>query len=222
LVRYDAEYEDPPMFEDLYQSIQNWGDFGVAGLLLLGAAFVVASLTFVPRPAISLVGGLAFGFAAVPVAFVGYTVGAIAAFLIARRLLRARVVALIAERPKLRAIMQAIDAEGWRLVGLIRIASPIPGSATSYLTGVTGIGLWPYAAATFVGSAPQILTFVSIGALGHAVLDDPLVSRAQLAFLAVGIALFAAVVWLVARRARAMLAASLTREADAGVPGARA
>jgi uncharacterized membrane protein YdjX (TVP38/TMEM64 family) len=197
------------MFEALFQSIQSWDDSGWPGLLLLGAAFIVASLTFVPRPAISLVGGLAFGFAAVPVAFVGYTVGAVAAFLLARRLLRARVVALIAGRPKARAIMSAVDAEGWRLIGLVRIASPIPGSATSYLAGVTGIGLWPYAAATLVGSAPQIFTFVSIGALGQVVLDDPLVSGAQYAFLAAGIALFAAAVWLVARRARALLAASL-------------
>jgi len=208
------------MLESLLQSVETWGALGAGGLLLLGVAFVVASLTFVPRPAISLVGGLAFGFAAVPVAFVGYTVGAVAAFLIARWLLRARVVALIAERPKLRVIMQAIDAEGWRLVGLIRIASPIPGSATSYLTGVTGIGLWPYTAATVVGSAPQILTFVSLGAMGHLVLDDPDVSRAHLAFLAAGIALFALAVWLVTRRARAMLATSLP-PAPAGVPTAQ-
>jgi uncharacterized membrane protein YdjX (TVP38/TMEM64 family) len=208
------------MRESLLQSVETWGELGAAGLLLLGLAFVAASLTFVPRPAISLVGGLAFGFAAVPVAFVGYTVGAVAAFLIARWLLRARVVALVAERPKLRAIMQAIDAEGWRLVGLVRIASPIPGSATSYLTGVTGIGLWPFTAATFVGSAPQILTFVSLGAMGHLVLDDPDVSRAHLAFLATGIALFALAVWLVTRRARAVLAASLPAT-PAGVPAAQ-
>jgi uncharacterized membrane protein YdjX (TVP38/TMEM64 family) len=208
--------ETLPTFESLLQSIQSWGDYGFAGLLLLGLAFIVASLIFVPRPAISLVGGLAFGFAAVPVAFAGYTVGAIVAFLIARRLLRARVVALIADRPKLRAIMQAIDAEGWRLVGLIRIASPIPGSATSYLTGVTGIGLWPYTAATFVGSAPQILAFVSIGALGHTLLDDPLVSRAQLVFMVVGIALLGAAVWLVTRRVRTIVEASVAPRPVAG------
>src|SRR5262245_59018832 len=193
------------MFDTLAQSIQGWGDLGFAGLTMLGAAFVVASLLFVPRPAISLVGGLAFGFAAVPVAFAGYTVGAVAAFLLARRLGRARVLALIAERPKFRAVMQAIDAEGWRLIGLIRIASPVPGSVTSYLAGVTGIGLWPYTAATFVGSAPQILTFVSFGAMGHMVLDDLEVSRAELAFLAAGIAIFALAVWLVARRVRTMV-----------------
>jgi uncharacterized membrane protein YdjX (TVP38/TMEM64 family) len=208
------------MRESLLQSVETWGQFGAGGLLLLGLAFVVASLTFVPRPAISLVGGLAFGFAAVPVAFVGYTLGAVAAFLIARWLLRARVVALVAERPKLRAIMQAIDAEGWRLVGLIRIASPIPGSATSYLTGVTGIGLWPFTVATFVGSAPQILTFVSLGAMGHLVLDDPDVSRAHVAFLAAGIALFALAVWLVTRRARAVLATCLP-SAHPGATAAR-
>jgi uncharacterized membrane protein YdjX (TVP38/TMEM64 family) len=201
--------ETAPMFDGLLQSIQNFGDYGFAGLVLLALAFVLASLIFVPRPAISLVGGLAFGFAAIPAAFVGYTVGAIVAFLIARRLLRARVVALIAPRPKFRAVMQAIDAEGWRLVGLIRIASPIPGTVTSYLAGVTGIGLWPYTAATFVGSAPQIFAFVSIGALGHTLLDDPLVSRAQLAFLVVGIALLAAAIWLVTRRVRAMVEASV-------------
>jgi uncharacterized membrane protein YdjX (TVP38/TMEM64 family) len=208
-----------PMFDALAQSIQGWGELGGAGLLLLGAAFVLASLVFVPRPAISLVGGLAFGFAAVPVAFAGYTIGAVAAFLLARRLLRARVLTAIAQRPKLAAVMQAIDAEGWRLIGLIRIASPVPGSATSYLAGVTGIGLWPYTAATLVGSAPQILTFVSLGAMGHIMLDDLEVSRAELAFLAAGIALFGLAVWLVTRRARAIVQASVT---SAGLRGAAA
>jgi uncharacterized membrane protein YdjX (TVP38/TMEM64 family) len=209
------------MLDSLTQSIQAWGDFGFAGLALLFAAFVAASLTFVPRPAISLVGGLAFGFAAVPVAFAGYTVGAIAAFLIARSLLRARVVALVAHRPRARAVMQAIDAEGWRLVGLVRIASPIPGSATSYLTGITGIGLWPYTAATFVGSAPQILCLVAIGALGQAVLDDPFVLRAQLGFMLAGVALLALAVWLVTRRVRTMVEASV-RKAPGGAPSAEA
>src|SRR5262249_18745164 len=46
-------------------------------------------------------------------------------------------------RPVWKALVQAIDAEGWRLVGLLRLASLIPGAATNYLLGVTRIGLLP-------------------------------------------------------------------------------
>ena len=74
---------------------------------------------------------------------------------------------MIERRPVWKALVETIDEEGWRLVGLLRLASLIPGTATNYLLGVTRIGLWSYATATLVGLLPQIVLFVYIGAAGQ-------------------------------------------------------
>jgi uncharacterized membrane protein YdjX (TVP38/TMEM64 family) len=177
----------------------------VFGLAVLGLVFFVGALTFVPRTAVCVVGGLIFGFLAVPVALVCSTLGAVLAFLIARRLLRAPVTHAVERRPVWRQIVKAIDAEGWVLVGLLRLASPLPGSVSNYLLGVTNIGLVPYTAATLAGSAPQILAFVYLGAVGQVALGSRSFSTAQFVLLAAGGLTSVLIVWLVARRARASL-----------------
>src|SRR5215471_13907238 len=114
------------------------------GLLALGLVFFVGALVFLPRPPICIVGGLLFGFAAFPVAIAGSTLGAVVAFLISRYLFRSQFVRITERRPTWKLMVNAIDAEGWRFLGLLRLASPVPGSASNYLFGLTGIRLGPY------------------------------------------------------------------------------
>jgi uncharacterized membrane protein YdjX (TVP38/TMEM64 family) len=177
----------------------------VFGLAVLAIVFFVGALTFVPRPAVCVIGGFVFGFLAVPIALVASTLGAVLAFVIARRLFRSRVTRAVERHAKWRRILEAIDAEGWVLVGLLRLASPLPGSVSNYLLGVTSIGLVPYTVATFAGSAPQILAFVYLGAVGQVALGSQSFSTAQFMLLAAGGLTSALIVWLVARRARASL-----------------
>jgi uncharacterized membrane protein YdjX (TVP38/TMEM64 family) len=102
-------------------------------------------------------------------------------------------------------LVEAINAEGWRLVGLLRLASLVPGTVTNYLLGVTRIGLWPYTLATFVGLAPQTVLFVYIGAAGKMALEDISRSPLQMALLVVGLVFTACVAFAVARRTRQAL-----------------
>jgi uncharacterized membrane protein YdjX (TVP38/TMEM64 family) len=46
------------------------------------------------------------------------------------------------------------------------------GPVNNYLFGLSGIRVWPYAAATFVGVLPQTVFFVGIGASGQMILSD--------------------------------------------------
>src|SRR3954468_16054229 len=102
-----------------------------AGALIV--AFVLGALFFVPRLPLCLAGGLTLGFAALPISAVSATAGAVLAFLASRHLLRSRFARAIRHRPAWQAVVEATDHEGWRLIVLLRLASPVPGAVTNYL-----------------------------------------------------------------------------------------
>src|SRR5262245_44063114 len=114
------------MIESLLSWSASAGWAGERGLLALGVVFFIGALTFLPRPPACIIGGLLFGLWAFPVALVGTTVGAVVAFLLSRYLLRSHFARIIARRPRWKLIVTAVDAEGWRLLGLLRLASPFP------------------------------------------------------------------------------------------------
>jgi uncharacterized membrane protein YdjX (TVP38/TMEM64 family) len=182
-------------------------DAPLASAAVLTVAFLVGSLIFVPRPPLCFVGGLILGFAAVPVAAVSATAGAVLGFLISRHLLRSRFARAIGHRPGWQAAIEATNHEGWRLIALLRLASPIPGCVANYLFGLTRIGLWPYTAATFLGQLPQIVIFVYMGAVGRSALKDLSGSAVSVALLVLGLVLSALAMALVVRRARSLLEA---------------
>jgi len=189
--------------------LHGWGDLGQVSLVLLALAFFVISLTFLPRPPACIVAGATCGIAAFPVVLVASTLGAVAGFVLSRRLLRTRFRAAIERRPSWRRIVDAIDSQGWILVALLRLASPVPGSATTYLAGLTSIRLWPYVGATFLGLAPQTFLFIFVGAAGPAALHGGSLSAIKLVLMLAGVATSAVVIWQVGRRARASLAVRL-------------
>ncbi|HWN50015.1 MAG TPA: VTT domain-containing protein [Xanthobacteraceae bacterium] len=188
------------MIQIFIQIVQGWRELGAVGLGALAVAFIIGAMVFAPRPPMCVVSGLAFGFIAIPVVLLASTLGSVLAFLFSRYLFRSRFLKIIERRPVWRALVEAIDAEGWRLVGLLRLASLIPGTATNYLLGVTRIGLWPYTAATLVGLLPQIFLFVYIGATGQIALEGLSESPLRIALIVAGVILSACAVFVVTRR----------------------
>ena len=194
------------MTETLLELVHNWEGLGLFGLAGLTVLFVLGGLVYVPRFALCITGGLIFGFATAPVALVGSTLGSVAAFLIARHALGGRFERWIGRRPRWQATRMAVDAEGWRLVFLLRLATPLPAPAVSYMLGLTGIGTVPFAAATCAGLVPTVIIFVSLGAVGRMGLQDVANSWASGAFLVAGIGAFVTVATLVGWRIRRRLA----------------
>jgi uncharacterized membrane protein YdjX (TVP38/TMEM64 family) len=184
-------------------------DLGNPGLFLLAVSFFVISLTFLPRPPACIVAGVVYGVTAFPVVLAASLAGAVVGFLMSRHLFQSRFRRALERRPNWRSIVDAIDSEGWVLVFLLRLASPVPGSATTYLLGLSGIGLWPYAGATFLGLAPQTFLFVLIGAAAPTALEGGSFSVLKLVILLAGIVTTAIILWQVGRRARASLASRL-------------
>jgi uncharacterized membrane protein YdjX (TVP38/TMEM64 family) len=193
---------------DLTQAVvdflRRWGELSPLSGAVLAAVFVLGALVPVPRTFLVLAAGVVFGLKSIPIIMLATTLGCVIAFLLARYLFAARLARAIARKPRLVAIMDAVDAEGWRLVALCRLASPIPSMIQSALFGLTRIGLWPYAWSTFVFTIPQIVLYAYLGAIGRtALLGEG--ERINLGIMAAGGVTFLVVVLLITRRVRASM-----------------
>src|SRR5260370_36283232 len=140
--------------------------------MMLSLIFFAASFVLIPRTFLCLGAGASFGLAAVLVILPSTMLGGVLAFLGARYFFSDRFHAYVTVRPRLSRIVTAVDEEGWRIVALLRFASPLPNAVQNYLFGLTRIGFIPFAATTFIFSIPQVLLYVYLGSAGRTVLFD--------------------------------------------------
>jgi uncharacterized membrane protein YdjX (TVP38/TMEM64 family) len=136
------------------------------------------------------------------------TIGSVLAFLLSRYFFQAHFLRMVERRPAWRAIVDAVDSQGWQLVFLLRLGAPVPGAVTNYLLGLSRIGLWPYGAATLVGLVPQTVLYMYFGTLGHVALTDLFTAPLRFAAFAAGSIVMLVCVLLISARARAILAQS--------------
>ncbi len=191
----------------MHETLVQWASYwdGAPAWAAIIALLVAGGLVFVPRPAVCIVAGLTFGIAAFPIALAASTAGSIVGFLLARYFFRERFQRMIERRPKAKLIADAIDSEGWQLLLLLRLASPVPGPVSNYAFGLSRMGLSPFAVVTAVGLAPQVLAFVYLGTVGKVALDDRSVSSIRLMFGIAGVVVTLLVIAMVTRRVKQML-----------------
>lgn len=191
--------------EPLLALLQQAAGTGGSGLAVLAAAIFLASLTFVPRNLLILAGGVLFGWGSLPV-IVAASVAAVAVGAGAvRYLFRPPLLRMALQRPRLRAVLRAIDREGWRIVALLAVAGPLPMTMQIVLFGLTGMRLPPLIAVATLGHIPQAILFVYLGTWGGNILRVGPPPALQLALLGLGAATLALVVGLISARARALL-----------------
>jgi uncharacterized membrane protein YdjX (TVP38/TMEM64 family) len=188
------------------QDLRGWLlDLGLAGVLVYAAIYVLGAVVLAPEALLTVAAGFVYGFWGIPIVVASATVGASLAFLIARHIAGERVRHLLETRRNLAAIDRAVAADGWKIVGLLRLSPLIPFNLQNYLFGVTAIPFRHFAAATFVGIIPGSALYTYLGVLGSAVGET---GRAQWVLFGAGLAATIAVVVLVARKARAKLRAA--------------
>jgi uncharacterized membrane protein YdjX (TVP38/TMEM64 family) len=141
----------------------------IAGLI---AAFVVAACAFIPRAPLCLISGAVLGVYGFPLAALASTGGAVLAFLGARYLFRTRFLKIVESRHLVMATVEAFESEGWWLLALFRLGSPLPGTLTNYVLGLTRVGVVSFSFATLIGVLPQTLIFVYFGAIGKMAIDE--------------------------------------------------
>jgi uncharacterized membrane protein YdjX (TVP38/TMEM64 family) len=190
------------MHDAVMQWLSEGRDLGVNSSIMLSLIFFAASFVLIPRTFLCLGAGASFGLAAVLVILPSTMLGGILAFLSARYLFSERLHTYVDARPRLRRFATAVDEEGWRVVALLRFASPLPNAVQNYVFGLTRIGFWPFAITTFVFSIPQIVLYVYLGSAGRAVLLDESLSTLNRILLGVGLVSIFVAALLVFRRVR--------------------
>lgn len=149
------------------EAFRNWvQQQGLLGHVVFILAYVVATVVLAPASALTLAAGVAFGLSGFPTVIIGATLGAGAAFLIGRYVARDWVERQMAGRPIFKAIDKAIESEGWKIVGLMRLSPLVPFNLQNYFFGATKVDFWPYLVTSLFGIMPGTLLFVWIGSLG--------------------------------------------------------
>jgi uncharacterized membrane protein YdjX (TVP38/TMEM64 family)/rhodanese-related sulfurtransferase len=177
---------DPALIEGAMRNLGPWGAVAHVTLFALGA------ILFVPGALFGVAGGVLFG----PVwgtvlNLAGATLGAMAAFLVARYVAADWVRRKAGAR--LERLVQGVEAEGWRFVALMRLVPLIPFNLLNYALGLTRIPVVAYMLASLVCMIPGTLAYTWIGHAGREAVAG---SDTAIRYGLMGLALLAAVAFV--------------------------
>lgn len=144
---------------------------GALGVLAFAAAYVVAGLIpGGPASAMTVAAGAIFGLwrGTLLVSAASMAV-AVAAFMLARSVLRGRVEARMKGNARFERLQRAIAKRGTRVVVLVRLSPLFPFTLTNYALGLTALPLSTYALASWLAMLPGTVAYVYLGATVGAV-----------------------------------------------------
>ncbi len=128
--------------------------------------YIVACLTFFPGFILTMGGGILFGLLKGTLfVSIGATIGAGAAFLLSRYVARNWVIKKFATDARFRAVDEAVAADGWKIVSLIRLSPVFPFIPMNFVFGLTNIPFWHFFLATWLSILPMTSLFVYLGTL---------------------------------------------------------
>lgn len=148
---------------DLLHWVDAQGIWGPVLLVLLMALVVVLVL-----PGVLLTTGAGFVFGVVEGSVyivLGTTLGALAAFLIARYLFGPYAVDFVRRRNRLRLINEEMSANGWKIVLLTRLIPFFPGKLSNYFFGLTRFSWQGYLVGSLIGFIPFSVHNVYLGSI---------------------------------------------------------
>jgi len=204
---------------DLLQWIDG---LGATGAVLFGAVYALAVVALVPGSILTVAAGAMFGVViGTLVVFISASIGAAAAFLIGRHLVRDRFERRLSGDPRFGKLNAAIGGEGLKVVLLLRLTPVIPFSILNYALGLSRVSFSDYLFAS-IGMLPGTLLYVYSGrVIGEIALvaggATPPESGWSFAILALGLVATGLLVALVTRIARK----ALSEETGIGDPSIR-
>lgn len=140
------------------QQIGPWGPVALA------AAYTPAAILFLPGSLLTLGAGFLFGpVTGTIVVSIGSTIGAAAAFIVARRVARDWVATRIAGWPTLAAISDAVERDAFKVVLLTRLSPVFPFNVLNYAYGLTSVRFSSYIVASWIGMLPGTIMYVLLG-----------------------------------------------------------
>jgi uncharacterized membrane protein YdjX (TVP38/TMEM64 family) len=146
-----------PRFAQWVEGLGVWGPV----VFILG--YAVAAVAFIPGSLLTLAAGAIFGLAKGTVyTLIGATLGASAAFLVARYGARRAIERRIAGNARFAAIDRAVGREGFKIVALLRLSPIFPFNLLNYSLGLTRVSFLQYLAAS-IAMLPGTLLYVYYG-----------------------------------------------------------
>jgi uncharacterized membrane protein YdjX (TVP38/TMEM64 family) len=184
--------------------------------VLFIAAYIIGSLALVPGAVLTLMAGAIFGLSrGIPIVFTGAVLGSSAAFFVARRLARDRVVRWLARDPRASAISDAVAGRGLLVVLLLRLSPVFPYNVVNYALGASRIRYRDFLIGS-VGMLPGTILYTyygkvigDVGALAAGVAPER--GPAYYVLLGVGLAATLLLTIVVTRAAKKALARPLDR-----------
>ena len=171
--------------EHLMTEVRGLGGIGLIAFAVLQAFVAVSGV--LPASLLGIAAGALYGL--VPgflLAAVSTLAGAELAFLLSRSAFRPAVERQCARHPRLRNFDALIARDGWKLVCLLRINPVMPFSATSYVLGLSSIGMRDYMMGT-LASLPALLGYVFLGTLADASLAAVATGAGPFRWVVIGI-----------------------------------
>ena len=151
--------------KDYVIAVLEWTQgLGFWGPLVVAAFYILACVLLLPGGIITMAAGFLFGVVTGTITVsIGSTLGATAAFLVGRTFARDWVRRKLAGRPKFEAIDRAVGEQGFKIALLTRLSPIFPFNMQNYAYGLTGVKLWKYMLASWIGMLPGTLAYVYIG-----------------------------------------------------------
>jgi uncharacterized membrane protein YdjX (TVP38/TMEM64 family) len=146
-------------------NLKSWiNGLGPIGPLVYVLLFIAACLFFLPGLPVAILGGLAFG----PImgtvwASIGSTLGAAAAFLVARYVARDMVEGWAQSNQVFKKIDDGVAAQGWRMLMITRLVPVFPFNLQNYAYGLTKIGFPTYVLVSWICMLPGAMAFTFMG-----------------------------------------------------------
>lgn len=212
-----AQEAAPGGIQGTLQNALNWIDgLGAIAPIVFVIMYIIITVAFLPASVVTLGAGAVFGIIKGTIfVFIGAMLGATAAFLIGRYIARDWVAQKVSGNRIFKAIYDAIEKEGRKIIFLVRLSPAFPFNLLNYALGLTNVSLRDYVLGT-VGILPGTVLYVYLGGVLGSAAAGRERTPAEWAFLIVGLVATFAVVVIVTRVARRSLNESLP-DSDAAV-----
>lgn len=189
---------------------------GTLGVVIFVAAYIGATVAFLPGSLLTLAAGFAYGPVwGLAVASPASIAGATAAFLLGRTLLRDWATRRTSGSAHLRAISRAVEREGLKIVLLLRLSPLIPFNVLNYALSLSNVRLSTYVTASAIGMLPGTALYVYLGSLAPTAAQLSAAAQrggsGRIGLYAAGFAATIAVVVIATRAAKRALRAEFER-----------
>jgi uncharacterized membrane protein YdjX (TVP38/TMEM64 family) len=137
---------------------------GAWGALLIGLGYALATVLMIPGALITLLVGAIYGpWIGTLIVSPASVLGATLAFMLGRGVFRRNVEDRMAKSARFQALAVAMEAQGFKILTLVRLSPVFPFTLVNYAFGLTRVRPRDYVLGSFLGMLPGTFLYVYLG-----------------------------------------------------------